>query len=400
MNNKKGSSAVFIMVILAALITITLTFIYSARSESVKSRVDGIMNLAGDSIMSEFDYNVQKEYGLFMLSLDEDILEKKMKSYVEYSLKSVKDIEIQNISASCSRFSIVNRSLIRNQMLEYMKTAEAEGVIKKIINGDSQKNNSMMQRTLRHGPTIVSLPSSTVEKQSLTVMAESIVEKGKDVTKAFEEGTDKYLLASYLFMHFNNRVSAINEEHFFKSEIEYVVGGELSDKKNEKRVEIALKAMRFALNLAHIYADEEKRTATMTLAQIMTPGTEAATQAALASTWAYAEADNDIKLLWQGNRVPFKKDKDTWAIDLDGAVDGIIQGVARPAVEKGYDYEDYLKILVYFQDDEMLIARILDLIQINMRKTYNSDFLIQEQAAGIVVKATVNGMEYGYEKKY
>jgi len=89
MNNKKGSSAVFIMVILAALITITLTFIYSAREESIKSRVDGIMNLAGDSVMSEFDYNVQKEYGLFMLSLDEETLEKKIKSYVEYSLESV-----------------------------------------------------------------------------------------------------------------------------------------------------------------------------------------------------------------------------------------------------------------------------------------------------------------------
>jgi len=253
---------------------------------------------------------------------------------------------------------------------------------------------------MRHGPTIVSLPSSTVEKQSLTVLAETIADKGKNVTKAFEAGTDKYLLTSYLFMHFNNRVNTINENHFFKSEIEYVIGGELSDKKNEKRVEIALKAMRFALNLAHIYADEDKRAATMALAQIMTPGAEVMTQAALASTWAYAETDNDIKLLWQGSSVPFKKDKETWAIDLDGAVEGITQGIVRPSEEKGYNYEEYLNILVYFQNDEMLIARILDLIQINMRKNYNSDFLIQEQATGVVVKATVNGREYGYEKKY
>lgn len=400
MNNKKGSSAVFITVIFATLVSITLVLIYSAREESVKSRVDGVLNLAGDSIMSEFDYNVQKEYGLFILSMDDNELERKIESYVNYSLGNVKDIEIQEISASGSRFSIVNKSLVKNQMLEHMKTAEAEGVLKNINNGDEQKGNLMMQRNLRHGPTIVSLPSGIVEKRNLTALAEQIAESEKDISKAFEEGTEKYSLTSYLFLHFNSRTNAVNEEHFFRSEIEYVLGGELSDKRNEKRVELALKAMRFVLNLAHIYSDDEKNAATLTMAQLMTPGAAAATQAALASTWAYAEADNDVELLWQGGKVPFKKSKDTWAIDLDGAVEGITQGVAKPSAEKGYTYTDYLKILAYFQDDEMMIARMLDLIQINMRKNYNSEFLIQDHAAGIVVKATVNGRDYGYEKKY
>jgi hypothetical protein len=400
MNNKKGSSAVFITVIFAALVSITLVLIYSAREESVKSRVDGVLNLAGDSIMSEFDYNVQKEYGLFILSMDNNELERKIESYVNYSLGNVKDIEIQEISASGSRFSIVNKFLIKKQMLEHMKTAEAEGVLKNITNRDEQEENLMMQRNLRHGPTIVSLPSGIVEKRNLTALAEQIAESEKDISKVFEEGTEKYLLTSYLFLHFNSRTNAVNEEHFFRSEIEYVLGGELSDKRNEKRVELALKAMRFVLNLAHIYSDDEKNAATLTMAQLMTPGAAAATQAALASTWAYAEADNDVELLWQGGKVPFKKSKDTWAIDLDGAVEGITQGVAKPSAEKGYTYTDYLKILAYFQDDEMMIARMLDLIQINMRKNYNSEFLIQDHAAGIVVKATVNGRDYGYEKKY
>ena len=48
MNSRRGSSAVFLMVILAALISITLALIYGVREESVRSRVDGIVNLAGD----------------------------------------------------------------------------------------------------------------------------------------------------------------------------------------------------------------------------------------------------------------------------------------------------------------------------------------------------------------
>lgn len=86
---------------------------------------------------------------------------------------------------------------------------------------------------------------------------------------------------------------------------------------------MALKAMRFPINMAHLYSDPEKRAALAAAAQAMTPGAAAAaTQAALASTWAYAEADNDVELLWQGKKVPMVKDYSTWAIELDNAIEG------------------------------------------------------------------------------
>ena len=50
MNSKRGSSAVFLSVILAALMTITLALIYGVREETIRSRTDSIVNLAGDSI--------------------------------------------------------------------------------------------------------------------------------------------------------------------------------------------------------------------------------------------------------------------------------------------------------------------------------------------------------------
>ena len=67
MNSKRGSSAVFLSVILAALMTITLALIYGVREETIRSRTDSIVNLAGDSILSEFDSYVQEEYGLFLI---------------------------------------------------------------------------------------------------------------------------------------------------------------------------------------------------------------------------------------------------------------------------------------------------------------------------------------------
>lgn len=401
MNSKKGSSSVFLMVILGALVSIALLLIYSVRDYSAASRADGVINLAGDSLMSEFDYYVQKEYGLFILRGSDSQLTRKLRSYVGYSLNDMEDVKVEDVNVSGSRFSVVNKDLIEEQIIEHMKIAEVEGLLKAAVGGDKKEENMMEERSLRHGPTVVSLPSGMVPGKKLTTLAAEIAESVTDAEEAFREGTEKYLMNCYIMMYFNNRTRQNDAEHFFRNEAEYILAGELSDRKNEKRVEIALKAMRFPLNLAHIYSDSEKNAATMAMAQMMTPGAgAAATQAALAATWAYAEADNDVELLMQGNKVPLIKDKTTWAIDLNSAVEGIFGGTVRPAMEKGYDYEKYLQIMLFFQDESIRTARILDLIQINCRKNYNRNFIIQEYSSGVTIEARVNGKRFRYEKQY
>lgn len=85
MNSKRGSSAVFLSVILAALMTITLALIYGVREETIRSRTDSIVNLAGDSILSEFDSYVQEEYGLFLIrGNDQELSGKLKKIYLVY----------------------------------------------------------------------------------------------------------------------------------------------------------------------------------------------------------------------------------------------------------------------------------------------------------------------------
>ena len=401
MNNKRGSGSVFLAVILTALVSIVLALIYVVREESVKSRMDGILNLSGDSLLSEFDYYIQKEYGLFLLTGTDKELSRKLKSYVSYSADNMEDVDIERIKVSCGRFSLSNTDLAAEQILEHIKFAEMQEILKSSSQKSGFEMNSMEEKSLRHGPTIASLPSSAVPKTSLTSAAESIADKAKDIDVAFEEGCEGFLLNLYVLNMFNNKNELICENHFFKNEAEYILGGELSDKKNEKRVEMALKAMRFPLNLAHIYGDSDKRNAVITAAEILTPGpAAAATQAALASTWAYAESDNDVDLLWEGYKVPVIKDKSTWAIDLEGAVEGIKGNTVIPDAQKGYDYRQYLQVLLFFQDKGIKVARILDLIQINVRNNYNKDFLIQECSTGIDISAEINGKVYGYEKKF
>lgn len=402
-NSKKGSSAVFIMVILAALVSITMALIHGVKTETLRSRMDGIISLAGDSLMSEFNRDIQEEYGIFLAKGSDRELGNKLREYVEHSTKDMEGVDLESVKVSGSRFSTVNVDLIRDQILEYMKLAYAEDRFDTLTEGaaEGSEENTMENRTLKHGPTAASLPSSSIPDKSLTSMAQSIADNIKEADKAFVKGTEQYLINRYATDMFNSRISAVSTEHFFRNEVEYILGGELSDRKNEKRVEMALKAMRFPLNLAHIYGDAEKRAQTLAMAEILTPGAAApATQAVLASTWAYAEADNDVELLWQGHKVPLVKDSSTWAMDLDSAVEGLMGGTAMPAVEKGYDYSQYLQVLLFFKDENVKISRILDLIQINTRMSLDGDFLMNEHWMGLAIQVRINGVDYRYEKKY
>lgn len=401
MKNKKGSSAVFLSVILGALAMITLSLIYGVKEQTLRSNADGILNLAGDSLMSEYNQDIYREYGLFIMKGTDEELSSKLRSYVMYSGESFGDAEIGSIKASGRRFLLNDTELIERQILEHVKFAKTQGVLDKLTGKNKNEKNDLPLRTLKHGPTIVSLPSADMPKTSLTALAESLADKASDLEGAFKEGTEEYLINQYIFSYFNNRNEKVSGEHFFKNEVEYILGGELSDRKNEKRIEMALKAMRFSLNLAHIYADPEKRLAVLTVAEALTPGAAAiATQMVIATTWAYAEADNDVELLWQGYKVPIIKDKSSWAIDLDSAVEGITGKTIIPDTSKGYDYRDYLNILLFFQDSSAKTARILDLIQINMRAVYDNDFIIREYCVGIDIKAEINNRDYSYEKKY
>ncbi len=100
----------------------------------------------------------------------------------------------------------------------------------KAVQSGTEDESITESRSLRHGPTAVSLPSASLPDKSLTALAESLASDIKEIDKAFEKGTDTYLLNRYILTHFNSRTYKAKEEHFFNSEAEYILGGELTDR--------------------------------------------------------------------------------------------------------------------------------------------------------------------------
>ncbi len=398
--SRRGSVPVFLAVILATLISLSLMLVHVSRQEAIISVTDGVMHLAADSIMSEYNRDIQKEYGLFLLEGTDRELTRKFRSYVDFSLRYIDGISTGRCSVSAGRFSVADLTSVEKQIIELMKGG---GGIRDSASdyGSNSKSDSELKKVLRHGPTIVSLPSRQLPDKSLAASAAQVGESLSNPGAIFRQGTRKFLFDSYVLGYFNCRGHTAGEGHFFSQEVEYILCGELSDERNEKKFRTALKAMRIPLNLAHIYSDPDKVAAIAAAAEILTPGIlGTVTQAGIATVWATAEASNDVKLLYAGYRVPIIKDKSSWAIELNALIGGLGDDYITPAVNRGRDYKDYLRIFLFFKDKNIKTARILDLIQINMRKNHDKDFLVQECATGIAVDAVICGRSLSYEKTY
>ena len=393
MRQKRGSSTVFLAVILASLIAITLTLVFAGRNQGRISIADGSLNLASVSLLSEYDYYVQRDYGLFLLQGTDSQLSQSLRDYTGFSAK-----------ASAGRFSTVNTDPVRKQILDYMKSTGGARMVQNAGGGDASSGGSALpDRTLRHGPTITSLPSRTLPDSDIITTARSLGENLKNPEAIFRTGTGKFFMSEYIMQKFNRDGHLSAADHFFSSEVEYIICGQHSDEKNRRRTDLALEAVRTGLNLTHIYSDPEKVQALAVAAKAITPGPMGvATQAALAAAWSAAEAINDVMLLHKGHRVPIIKTPASWAIDLDSILEGYSgeDGCIHPQVDTGRPYDDYLRILLYAKDENIKTARILDLIQINMRKNHDGSFLVQECATGVSIDADIYGKSLSYDRIY
>lgn len=415
--NRQGSSAVFLSLILATLMAITLSLVMSARSQAETSVADGTLHLGCDSVLSGYNYYVQRDYGLFLMQGTDSEHSRRLRSYVLCTLNSFDDINAGEIRVNAGRYSAVNTEPVRQQILDYMKSGggiglnEDDTASEDVGDGagtggtgvDGDSGNSMPARTLRHGPTVTGLPSRSLPDKSLLASAKRLGENMKNPSVIFSGGTNRYLLDSYILDIFNCEARANDENHFFRNEVEYILCGELSDEKNLKKTDRALVLLRTGLNLSHIYSDKIKTAAVAAAAEVLTPGIlGTVTQAGIAALWAGAEALNDVKLLHSGYRVPIIKNSASWAVDLDSLIEGYNaeSGMIKPSVNEGRLYRDYLRILLFTKDNDVTTARILDLIQINMRKNYDGQFLVQECVTGVSIDAKINGRTLKYDKTY
>ncbi len=391
-NNKKGVTAVFLTIIAGAVLSCVIVFIQLAASAASVSYCGNLFNLAGRSVLSEFDLELKSRYGIIAFSRDGSSIAEELKRYVKYTVTDDRYIRLGEVSVDLKDYCLMDCEIFEEQITESVNCKNLIG---------TEKNSGPVQtgdRTLRNSRTINALPSKGMTDTPSVYALVSNIKNLTGISQLWKNGSREYLTTVYIFSVFKSGMSPADEENsFFRNEIEYIIEGKKSDAANRSAVRADLLKLRTLLNSIYIYSSPKMMKEALLLAETITPGPEAViTQAALIAAWAAMEAELDIKTLDEGGKVPVFKDPSSWKTDINGKV----AAGKGEFEERGYDYEGYLKILLTALKKEVRLTRMMDLIQINLQGTYSEDFYIKDCYRGFKFEAQVNGRKMKYDEKY
>ena len=182
-------------------------------------------------------------------------------------------------------------------------------------------------------------------------------------------------------------------------EIEYILGGHYSDKENLEYVVNRLVLLRFALNGAYVFRNEELRTQALSMAAVLTgiTGTpeflEAVRYIILAAV-NLIESVQDVEALLDGEKVPLLKTTADWKTTINGTA-----GSNSHFNREGLDYQEYtLLLLTLHTDVESKCFRMQNLMQLNIQQE-EPEFQIKECRAGLEIKTGVKVKPMFYLKE-
>lgn len=401
---RRGFSAVFLTLILGAMVTMTLVFVHGAAQKAGESIHDSVLRLAGLSVLGEYDLDLYQRYHILAHGKNEEEISQLIQMYGNETFRNKRPMDLirsdlQAVEVSLKKYSLMDGERLEKELSEIMVYRIAR---EKIRSPEVKKPDSERpQRELKNQKVISTLPSGG--KDNWTLLTQAITNLSPNALEGLiTRGHRYYLVNEYIQYYFSHDKEGKSSEHpaFFRNETEYLLYGDFSDTENKKRFLNDFTGLRTGLNLYHIIQDPEKMQELSTLANLTAPGPGApAAQGVLASAWAFSEALNDRKILDGGGKVPILKKKENWALSIENLhrQEG---GVLYPAVQEGKNYGEYLELFLYFANHEKKLLRIMDLIQINMKTQTDSRFTMAGRYKGFEFTAFLNGKAYHYEKSY
>lgn len=397
-----GEITAFLSLIFILLISVVGALVQSASIQMTKSINRADMQLALESVFAEYHREMLEEYDLFVhMGSEESTIESRLKYYgisnadqriaklellsdrqgqpfweqaVRYMKNwlGMEEIETGNgadFSADSSLETLEEQT--KNSLVSALEQEE-EGLLEE----DNPLPN--IQSIKKAGILSVVFPNEeTLSNRSLeieTLPSHRDLAKGNiDSQKNAGGMTEKVLFVSYLMDHFSD----MTEEETTKSlfyEIEYLLGGEKSDRENLEDVCNQILKIRMALNYAYLLTDESKKAEAGALALglctlLTNPGIAEIVKQGILLAWAYGESIVDVRVLLKGEKVPTFKNSQNWQLQLSNLEKlgkaGEVTG--EKSSETGLSYQDYLKGLLMLEENVNLCMRGLDLIEANLQ---------------------------------
>lgn len=193
-----------------------------------------------------------------------------------------------------------------------------------------------------------------------------------DGAKADSTVTGQILFQEYILKQVGNYLRPA-EEGLLSYPLEYIIGKQGSDVENLKAVAQRLLIIREGINFVHLLGDSGKRAQAASLAAaisaaLLIPMAEGIVEMVLLACWAYGESLLDVRELFAGGKVPLVKNAENWQLSLEK----LPQILGRMDVDRrndasGMSYEDYLRILLFLEDEDNQTMKCLDAFEVTVR---------------------------------
>jgi hypothetical protein len=406
-SGKKGSSTIFLVMILSSMVLLATAYVQATIRVSGESVGQSVALSAARSLMSEFDKNLKNEYGIFAFRGERSSLEKKMDEYQEPFYSDNPYYSLGATWVEVDDYRLSNPEVLQDAIVEYMLYAAAQDLVDILLDEEGSAgddNISLPQypegRVLRNRQVIESLPSHVYGEGPN--LLDSVKAGLSDWTNVFKNSSKNFMVNQYIMHNFKNAQQDLpGKDTFFNYEAEYILKGEYEDERNKNLYRRDLLLVRNIANIATIYETPQLLQQVLTAASVITPGPVSfGTVLLIAEAWSLAEAENDVRLLEHGKKVPFQKKLLTWALDLQSAAGGVRDGYIDTKSKSGLNYEGYLQIFLFFENKNIKLSRVMDLMQINIQGNYDRTFLIKEHQVGLIYETNINYFKIHGESEY
>jgi len=314
--------------------------------------------------------------------------------YIESDRESLKTIKnsIEEIMTASNVDADINQSNIGEieKMLDKVKSIEKSlwNLKKGNSNDDAKEEKNLYERAkslISDGVLGIVLEDvnniSTMQIRNLNLPT-TLETDGNKKADLIKDITNKGIFVKYIELYFNNYVKISeygNDDTALKYEMEYILNGNLNDKDNLTETIKKLVEVRNLSNGAYLITDGEKMQEITTLAETVAtaigmPFLTPVAQAVIIEAWALTEAVIDVRQLLNGEKVPIVKNSENWNSSIKNI--GTFEDGRKN--NTGLTYTQYLQTMIMTQKTKNTVFRTMDLVQVNMQKRYNKDFLISE----------------------
>lgn len=270
-------------------------------------------------------------------------------------------------------------------------TEQIKSLTVNIATEEDEKNKGIYESAtefLEKG--ILSIVIDDTSNISSASISDSNLPSKKEYSKKtpFSDMTDKAKMVMYAGMKFGNYRNT-KKKSDLSYEMEYIIAGKDSDRSNLTAVVEQMAGIRNIATLAYLLTDQRKMAELSSIASsasiaIGLPFLEPVIKGILTEAWALAEAVNDVKIIMAGKKIDLTKDSGNWKTSLAHLLASKTSGSDKKGA---INYQQFCYLLMMKESINTIAVRMLDIIQVNVKKNYNQSFDINQCFTGFHMEA-------------